>query len=186
MPDLGVIKVVFGWLNRESPNMCHSRHFLKLFLPKLGQFRTFSGKKSKFSKCVSPPARQSLGILHIKSRSIFQNHPVPRVVEFSRIQVPNVKTYVFLRYKFPNFNFRTWRIAHTSIYRNFHDRKNIIVIGIEKFWSCLPKTRSLIYFFCQKLTFREFFSEKFVRFWLPRLVSDWWTSRSAIFGPKTI
>ena len=30
-----------------------------------------------------------------------------RVVEFSRIQVPNVKTYVFLRYKFPNFNFRT-------------------------------------------------------------------------------
>ena len=26
---------------------------------------------------------------------------------FSRIQVPNVKTYVFLRYKFRNFNFRT-------------------------------------------------------------------------------
>ena len=38
MPDLGVIKVVFGWLNRESPNMCHSRHFLKLFLSKLAQW----------------------------------------------------------------------------------------------------------------------------------------------------
>ena len=52
--------------------------------------------------------------------------PIVRVVEFSRIQVPNVKTYVFLRYKFPNFNFRTWRIAHTSIYRNFHDRQKYI------------------------------------------------------------
>ena len=40
--------------------------------------------------------------------------------------------------------------------------------------------------FSQKLTFREFFSKKFVRFRLPRLVSDWWTSLSAIFGPKTI
>ena len=111
---------------------------------------------------------------------------IHRVVEFSRIQVPNVKTYVFLRYKFPNFNFRTWQTAYTSIYRNFHDRKIYHRDWDWKILKLFAKNPKFDEFFCQKLTFREFFSEKFVRFWLPRVVSDWWTSRSAIFGPKTI
>ena len=84
-----------------------------------------------------------------------------RVVEFSRIQVPNVKTYVFSRYKFPNFNFRTWKIAYTSIYRKCYAQKKYHRDGDWKILKLFAENPKFYKKICQKLTFREFFSEKF-------------------------
>ena len=79
--------------------------------------------------------------------------------EFSRIQVLNVKTYVFSRSKFSNYDSGTWNWIHTRYYHKFRPEKTTFDDNLTYHLSDLKIMDFLSSRVAQKLGFRGPFSE---------------------------